>query len=194
MALLIRVTDQDESRLDEAVLGKLIQGVANNTPQMLPRPFLNQADRIRAVADSGWRPGPDETWADAPVVAMGPGWRDGVTAFARKLTLALYYKETGKPLPLDHYMRTQFFQFSDEATPEIVTEFEKLLPELRIGDRKNFAFGDQFRYITGQSDQEGLFAYLAQLARSWFIVGVTVPEALGAGRENYIRHEDELKL
>lgn len=194
MALLIRVTDQDESRIDTAVLEKLIRGVRNNTPDMLPRDFATPSERIKAIAESGWRPGAGETWADAPVLALGPGWRDGVTAFARKLTLALHYKEVGRPLPLDHYIRTQFFQFTDDAAPGLVDEFARLLPDYRTGERRNFDFGDQFQYIVGRSDEEGVFALLAQLARSWFIVGVTVPEALGAGRPDYIRHEDELKL
>lgn len=194
MALLIRLTDEDESRIDHATLEKLIRGVRNNTPEMLPTEFTDPAERIRAIADSGWRPGAGESWADAPVLALGPGWRENVSAFARKLTLALYYKEVGKPLPLDHYMRTQFFQFTDRAAPEIVEEFGKLLPGYRTGGRRNFDFGDQFQYITGQSDHEGVFAFLAQLARSWFIVGVTVPPELGAGRADYIKHEDELNL
>lgn len=194
MALLIRLTDQDETRIDQPMLEKLIRGVRNNTPQMLPREFATQAERIRAIADSGWRPGAGESWADAPVMELDAGWRDSVHAFAHKLTLALYYKEVGQPLPLDHYMRTEFFQFTDHATPEIVEEFGKLLPDYRAGDRRNFDFGDQFQYITGRSDEEGMFAFLAQLSRSWFIVGVTVPSNLGEGRANYIKHEDELRL
>ena len=194
MALLIRVADQDESRVDQAVLEKLIRGVRNNTPDLLPREFANDAERKKAIAESGWVPGPGETLADAPVLALGPGWRDAVHAFARKLTLALYYKELGKPLPLDHHIRTEFFQFTDHAAPEIVEQFRTMMPEYRAGERRNFDFGDQFQYIVGRSDEEGVFAYLAQLARSWFIVGVTVPPELGTGRANYVRHEDELKL
>jgi len=194
MALLIRVTDHDESRLDQSVLEKLIRGVRNNTPDMLPREFTSDRERDKAIVDSGWVPGPGETLADAPVLALGPGWRDAVHAFARKLTLALYYKESGQPLPLDHYIRTEFFQFTDHAAPEIVDQFHSMMPEYRTGERRNFDFGDQFQYIVGRSDEEGVFAFLAQLARSWYIVGVTVPLALGAGRANYIKHEDELNL
>lgn len=192
--MLIRVADQDESRVDHAVLDKLIRGVRNNTPDLLPREFDNEAERLNAVEDSRWVPGPGETIDDAPVLALGPGWRDAVHAFARKLTLALHYKEVGQPLPLDHHIRTEFFQFTDQAAPEIVGQFQAMLPEYRTGERRNFDFGDQFQYIVGRSDEEGVFAFLAQLARSWFIVGVTVPPELGAGRANYIRHEDELKL
>ncbi len=123
-----------------------------------------------------------------------PGWRKAVNAFSRKLTLALYYKEIGKPLPLDHYMRTQFFQFNAQAAPELVEEFAKLHPDYRIGTRRNFDLGDQFQYITGRSDEEGVFAVLIQLARSWFILGVSVPPALGRGRPDYIEHADELNL
>ena len=117
-----------------------------------------------------------------------------MNAFARKLTLALYYKEIGKPLPLDHYMRTEFFQFTDKAAPSIVDEFRKMLPNFRIGERRNVEFGDQFRYLTGQSDEEGVFAFIAQLARSWFITGIAVIPENGAGRKGYIKHEVELKL
>ena len=194
MALLIRVTDQDESRIDEDELLKMIQGVRNNTPDLLPKEFASDAERNEAIAASGWVPGPGETIADAPVLALGPGWRDAVHAFSRKLTLALYYKEKGVPLPLDHYMRTEFFQFTDEAAPDIVAKFGKLLPGYRAGARRNFDFGDQFQYIVGQADAGGLFAVLVQLARSWFIVGVTVDSHFGRGRESYIRHEDELKM
>lgn len=194
MALLIRVADQDESRVDQAVMEKLIRGVRNNTPDLLPREFDTDADREKAIADSGWVPGPGETNDDAPVMALGPGWKAAVHAFARKLTLALHYRELGRPLPLDHHIRTEFFQFTDHAAPEIVEQFQAMLPEYRTGERRNFDFGDQFQYIVGRSDEEGVFAFLAQLARSWFIVGVTVPPELGAGRPEYIKHEDELKL
>lgn len=194
MALLIRVADQDESRVDEDELRKMIEGVRNNTPDLLPRDFTSQVERDEAIAASGWKPGPGETMEDAPVLALGPGWRDAVHAFSRKLTLALYYKEIGVPLPLDHYIRTEFFQFTDAAAPDIVAQFGKLLPDYRAGARRNFDFGDQFQYIVGQADTEGLFAVFVQLARSWFIVGVTVEPQFGAGREGYIKHEDELKL
>ena len=194
MALLIRVADDDERRLDQVALEKLIRGVRNNTPDLLPREFTSDTERKKAIANSGWIPGPGETMADAPVLALGQGWRDAVHAFARKLTLALYYKEVGQPLPLDHHIRTEFFQFKDHAAQEIVEQFETMMPEYRTGERRNFDFGDQFQYIVGRSDEEGVFAYLAQLAQSWFIVGVTVPPVLGAGRANYIKHEDELNL
>ena len=194
MALLIRLADQDEGRVDEAELRKMIEGVRNNTPDLLPREFTSQTERDQAIASSGWKPVLGETMADAPVMALGPGWRDAVHAFARKLTLALYYKEIGVPLPLTHYMRTEFFQFTDAAAPDIVAEFGKLLPAYRAGERRNFDFGDQFQYIVGQTDEHGLFAVLVQLARSWFIVGVTVAPQFGAGRPGYIKHADELQL
>lgn len=194
MALLIRLADHSERDVDEAELSKMIRGVKNNTPNLLPREFTDPAKLRAALKQSGWKPGPEETDDDAPIVDMAHGWCDYFQAFARKMTLALYYKETGKALPCDHWMRTKFFQYADKGAPSIVEQFQTMLPEFREGQRRNVDLGDQFRYITGRANNESLFAFLAQLRQSWFIVGITAGPQHVVDEGKYILHGDELKL
>jgi hypothetical protein len=194
MALLIRLADQDESRIDKDELLRMINGVRNNTPDLLPREFTDSSKRREAIKAAKCVSKPGETEEDAPVVEMPPGWQRAVHGFSRKLTLALHYKEVGCPLPQAHWLRTSFFQFSDVAAPDIVSQFQRLLPQFRRGERRSTDLGDQFQYVFEHSADEGLFAVLAQLSRSWFILGVTAAPENHPDPSKYIKHADQLLL
>jgi len=193
VALLIRLADFSEN-LDEGQFAKLVRGVKNNTPELLPSDFSTLREKRNWLKNIGLEPRRGETIADVPVMKMRPGWRDAFHAFARKLLAALYYKEMGRLLPNDSLMRTIFTQFVDGQGRELVEKLLTMLPEIRVGERRNTSIGSQFTYIFGKKDEAGLFVFCAQFSRAWFIVGVAARPSDVGDRQGYISHAENLAL
>ena len=69
----------------------------------------------------------------------GSVFRQSMATLQRKLTHALYYRETGKPLTKLHTFQSGFYQIQSDAS--VLTKyFAELLPNQTIGTRINIKF------------------------------------------------------
>jgi hypothetical protein len=100
--------------------------------------------------------------------------RQSMTTLQRKLTHALYYRETCNSLTKAHTFQSGFYQIQSDAN--ILTEyFAKLLPNQTIGDRINVRnYGERFGYKCGYKEQEDFFVYAAQFGRGLIVWGITL--------------------
>jgi hypothetical protein len=192
VALWIRLADFDDTTLDDAQFIKLVKGVGNNTPHLLPIPEASLRDKRNLLRAIGYQRPPGESVADAPVMAMSPSYRPVFTTFARKLTCALFYREVGRPLPRANLIRTAFFQFADPAAPATVNAFLKMFPSFVHAQRRNTSIGNQFLYIWGSKPEADLFAFCAQFSRSYFVVGATTSSNVAGDREGWTPRSDDL--
>lgn len=193
-ALLIRLADFTPDAFNQMQLDKLVQGVRNNNPDMLPSDFSSTREKRNWLKNIGYELQPGEIVADVPVLKMGDGWKDALDAFSRKLLAALYYKEIGRPLKLDHLLRTVVVQYVDGNGQQLLEKLVPMLPKLRIGERRNTNIGDQFLYAFGTEPEADLFVFFAQFSQAWFVMGVAgMPENV-QDRDGYISHRDSLAL
>ena len=191
-ALLIRLADFTPDTFDQSQLEKLVQGVRNNNPDLLPEDFKTRREKRNWLKNIGYQMQPGEIVDDVSILKMGDGWRDALDAFSRKLLAALYYKEIGRPLTPDHLLRTLVVQYVDGKGQKLLEKLVPMLPELRIGQRRNTNIGDQFLYAFGTKPEAELFVFFAQFSQAWFVLGVAgLPQYL-TDREGYISHRDSL--
>lgn len=129
------------------------------------------------------------TFADAPVIQLPIGNREAFELFARRLTCALFYKEVGMPLPLNHHIGVAWMPWSDPKSTEVISASRELFPELTVGNRRNTDIGDQFYYEWGYNPVEGLFGFSAHFSKSYFFFGASAAPAAWNGKDNWKLHQ-----
>lgn len=170
---------------------KLLKGVANNNPDLLPKVGLSAREARRHYRASGLRPPPGFTYSDAPLAALPKGNLDAFEVFARRLTCALYHKEVGCPLPLDYFITSGWIQCIDPRSRELADLSRRLFPEAKLTHRTNTDIGDQFAYRWGYRPA-GLFAYTAQFSQSFYFLGGAVSPELHSGGELWRVHREDI--
>ncbi|CAN7540025.1 hypothetical protein LJR234_003992 [Mesorhizobium amorphae] len=96
VAFYLHMANQDTA--SDSSIGqfeKLVRGVQNNAPALMPKMDLSANYKRRASKRIGYVRGPGESYADAPIVELPDKNRDAFRVFARHLTCALYYRHTG---------------------------------------------------------------------------------------------------
>lgn len=169
-AFYVRWMDHEEKNLVDADLQRLLQGMKNNHPALLPRTDLSQDEITSALS----RVSPAFTHLSMeplPVVAMPKAVEAHLDRFARKLSCAIFFKETGEIAPLEARILTKWTQYHDKALPEVFEALESSLPALRVGMRSNRFLTDQFKYICGRGEDNRLFAFIAQFGMSIVVIG-----------------------
>ena len=108
------------------------------------------------------------------------------------MTCALYYKEVGRPLPLDHFIATAWLPFADPSAQDFAKSAQALFPEVRMTNRRNTNIGNQFSYLWGSHPEGTLFGYAAQFSKSFFYFGAAVAPELCGRTENWKPHRDDV--
>lgn len=191
-ALYLMLGDHSDDELDEAMLAKLIQGVANNNPNLLPVMNLTARQARQHYKSTGLKLPAGMTFSEAPIAELPAGNRDVFLAFSRRLTCALYYKEVGHPLPLDFKISTGWVQVVDPSARALEKAVVDFLPEVTLPNRRNTNIGDQFYYRWGHKP-EGIFAFAAQFRSSFYIIGAAASPAMSDTEDpKWQPHRDDI--
>lgn len=168
-------------------LRRLASGVANNNAELLPSFEINANATRGHFRRKGMNLRPGEAYGMMPLATLPPGHGDVFALFGRRLTCALYYKEVGRPLPLDHYIVAAWIPWSEVAAGkvDIVDTATEMFPALTVGNRRNTDIGDQFSYRWGVHPDSSIFGFIAQISKSFFFLGAAVsPELYHSSSEN----------
>ncbi len=159
--------DESKTRQEENAkkINKLRQGIANNYPEALPdeaRAYpVNRVGRIitpKAVAIAMPTPSP---------------LKIAIEVMGKKLTHALYYRETGRILTPEHQFFSSAYQPQRRETQELTAFLTSILPDQTVGIRRNIKpYGDRFRYSSGCKAQEDFFSFAAQFGRGIILWGI----------------------
>lgn len=192
VALYLHMFNHDGVEPDQKQFSKLINGVANNTPELLPKVGLSANAVRRHFRDKKMQLAPSMTYSDVPMAELPTGNRAAFEFFARRLTCALFYKEVGFPMPLDFSIAAGWLPYSDPQTPKFIRSVNGFFPELRMTNRSNINIGDQFFYTWGSKPEGRIFGYTAQFTRSFFFFGAASgPEFVG-GTEHWKPHINDV--
>ncbi len=181
--------DFDEAKMRQPEEGekirKLRHGIANNYPEALP-------DEARAFPVN--RVGSIITPEPVAIAMHVPALlKNAIEVMGKKLTHALYFRESGKILAPEHQFVSGAYQPQRGGTQELTSYFTSL-PDLTVGKRTNIKeYGDRFRYISGYKAQEDFFLFAAQFGHGiilWGIVcgpGIEIPTGGSLSSAHWIK-------
>lgn len=152
-------------------LSKLVQGVRNNNPDLLPKIELRANLARQHYRQKGLKLAQGEVYGEKPIATLRKGNQAAFEVFARRLTCALLYRETGRPVPLDSFMLVTWLPWADAPGTEAVDMATELFPKLTITNRRNTDIGDQFSYRWGIHPDGSIFGFVAKFSESYFIFG-----------------------
>jgi hypothetical protein len=177
---LLDFNDSNRTPADVAKITKLRNSIAHNFPDALPdistaRPIYNVGSIIT--------PSPVAIEVRTPCL-----FREPVETLERKLTHALYYRETGKAPSKSHLFLSEVYQ--PQGGSAVLTKYlVGLLPDQRIGARSNVKnYGERFGYKSGWKETEDFFMYIAQFGKGLIVWGIVLAHEGQIGESaNYLR-------
>lgn len=171
VALIMRFGDHTERRIPPEELERLALGVRNNVPHLLPTIDTSARAVRKYMKEAGISPPRGASYKETPILNLPDDYHDAFELFARKLTCALHYKETGQPIPLDSYIGVTWRHIGVGGTEEMYETLRKTLGLERLGRRRNTDIGDQFGYRFNYNIEHGLFAMAAVFGKSFLVFG-----------------------
>jgi hypothetical protein len=173
---LLDFNESNRTPADAAKMTKLRDAVACNYPDALPD--VSTAQPIYQVG-SILTPYPIAISVQCPTLFQQP-----MQTLQRKLTHALYYRETGKPLTKAHCFLGGCHQIQSSAHNPLTKCFHELLPNQTIGNRSNLRnYGERFSYEYGFKEPDDFFMYAAQFGRGLIVWGMVLGPGMSASNQ-----------
>jgi len=177
---LLDFNESNRTPADVAKITKLQDSIAHNFPDALP-----DASTARPIYTVGSVITPSPLAIEVRTPSL---FREPVETLERKLTHALYYRETGRALSKNHLFLSEFYQ--PQGSSDVLTKYlVGLLPDQTIGGRSNVKnYGERFGYKSGWKEMEDFFMYIAQFGRGLIVWGIVLgPDTKISGSANYLR-------
>ena len=145
-AFAVKMLEFDENNHDPESWSQMISGLVNNFPSALPNPFISGNAKRRGLANLGFRRPEGMFMGDVPVTHVPEAMNASLIAYAKKISVALWYREKRTIAP-SHYLAYAFWKQSVDATiSDLMETTMRITPIVRIGQRSNLDFGNRFIY------------------------------------------------
>lgn len=177
-ALLVRLTDMTMENYDDAEFIKLLKGVVNNCPELLPEPTLNNRVNRHTLSLMGKSKPPGMLASELPFSYVDPPLQASIGRYTGKLVCALYYRHKGRIATSRHMLVTDFGQFSNRQFMKRAQAF-LWFGGLEIGRRGNVKFGNQFKYRYEEGEGPDFFGMIAEFGTGLVVSSMLVEESLG---------------
>jgi len=164
-AFYARALDRNSANFDGPATTKMITGLANNLPHLLPNPFLDGRKKRDAFKRMGLRKPANVLAERLPVIEIDPELHQRIERYARKIACALYYREQERIASADHLILADWGQFNDNPFMDSSKGFIEMTPLITVGQRTNVNIGDQFVYRCNKCDDPDVLAALAGFGR-----------------------------
>lgn len=192
IALYLPLANHADPKPSEAQVQRLYEGVRNNNPDLLPRLEMNSRAAREFYREKNLKLPLGQTFAETPLLELPEGYAAAFDLFARRLTCALYYREVGSPLPLDHHIAVAWLPCGDPVADEVARKAKGMFSQLNITNRRNTNIGEQFVYMWGYKAEENLFGCISQFGRSFLVLGGVVGPNLQSGGERWVLHRKDV--
>lgn len=177
---LLDFNESNRTPADVKKITKLRDSIAHNFPDALPDPSTARPIyRVGSIIASN----PLAIAVRTPKV-----FREPIETLERKLTHALYYRETGRAVSKTHLFLSEFYQ--PQGGSDVLTRYlVGLLPNQTIGGRSNVkTYGERFGYKSGWKEKDDFFMYIAQFGRGLIVWGIVLgSETKISESANYLR-------
>lgn len=177
-ALYVRMADPDDATFSQRDLERLLTGVGNNLPHLLPKIDLTSRQKRASLRELGLEKPRGVFAADLPFAAIPAAVHRHIERYARKIACALFYREMGRPAGATHEVWAIWGQGADRTRMDAWSEFRRITPMVVLGQRRNFDFGDRFGYRCNKTEppQSDVFAVIAQFGAGLAILAAIVHE------------------
>jgi hypothetical protein len=174
VALYANLGAEETDSESEKLFAKLVQGVRNNNPELLPDPQTSANEKRWFLKKIGSAIPLGQTTEDLLLARLPEGVADALAPFFAKLFCAIYYRETGKIFP-DSGAISTFFTTPEQATSAGFDELFQLVTGHRSTSRANRDLSSQFSYKFDAGEDGRVFAVLLHLRGRLFVFsgGVT---------------------
>lgn len=125
------------------------------------------------------------------IMSYPEGYSAAFDLFARRLAAALYYKELGKAVSLDHHIGIAWIHWTDPIAGDVAKMSKDLFPQLTTTNRRNTNIGDQFTYLWGHNPDGDIFGFVAQFRRSYLVAGGVIGN-LRESEMKWVSHRDDV--
>jgi hypothetical protein len=163
-------------------LRRLAQGVNNNNPGFMPKIEMRANLARRHFREKKMALPEGLAFADQPIATLPPGHQIAFELFARRLTCALFYKETKQPLPQEFFIAVAWMPWSEGSEDNAAGNATNLFPALTMSNRTNTDIGDQFSYRWGMHPEGSIFGFVAKFSEAYYIFGAAAAASLHAQR------------
>ncbi|PLW84307.1 hypothetical protein CWI75_02915 [Kineobactrum sediminis] len=176
VALLARLKNGDESELEARESLKMMEGIGRFQPEVLLE--LKSSARQRRSAAQKYSLLPEGgSYAELPLIAVGPLCKKAMENFARKLFCALYYKHAERVLTAKSGIAITWWTNLQIIADEIPRELAPILSNLPELKRCNRVLNDQFFYRWTTVEDHGIAIFLAFFRESFALVGYIQEDA-----------------
>jgi len=192
VALYLMMANHDEAEPAADQFRKLVFGVANNNPELLPGVNLGARAARNHFRERGLMLAPGKAYADTPILELPAKNRAAFELFSRRLTCALFYKEVGRPVPLDHSIISAWTPWAEPNAHVAAMKAVGVFPQLCITNRRNVDIEGQFTYRWGVDDAGSVFGFAAEFSRSYFIFGAVAAPSLNPVQAGWKLHAEDI--
>ena len=151
-AFMCHLSDRDKRNDDSESSKKLIRGVVNNLPDLVPRIVRSSIERRKGLHHLGIERPTGLPLSEFPMVELPVGVDPVIRKATIKIGLALYYRHKSVAAPSTHMAAAFWAQYSDKNSMSRFAQVTRDLPNFQQGKRRNLEFGNRFSYAWNVQD------------------------------------------
>lgn len=152
-AFMVMISDMNDDNFAPKSLDRLMEGMRNNLPHLLPLKELPASKKRRSMKEMGLPRRPGQTLSEVPVIEYSSEFHDHINRYLAKMMCALFYKEQGRIAPHDYLVWTDWGTYADARSHPLTQAMMNITPETHQGERRNMDIGDRFSYRFNRTDR-----------------------------------------
>ena len=160
-----------EDRHDTEQFRRLLSGIQNNLPELMPDLRLSANEKRRGLAKLGLEKPHGIAFSDLPLAGIPSGYQERIERYVQKIILALYYKLVGKIASKEMRLFASWTTGQDRRMDDVVASWSEITPVVEIGRRTNVNIGDAFRVRVNYSEEMQAFVVVGQFQRGLIFFG-----------------------
>lgn len=167
MGLLARIrADDAPNEIDRAEMEDCFRKLKNRRPEWVQAMRAYSRNETRRLLTQQELPKTTPKGREVYAVAMPPEIEDAANRYAEKLARALYYKVTGRTVPVHGKVSAQAFTNAEWQSPRFPLEHTEILNNEPPISRSGINLSDQFRYRYSVDDGHDCAAFLVHFGES----------------------------
>lgn len=182
-AAMVHFLADDDDAPSTEVTRKLLTGLKNNLPHLLPIRELTRNEKRRAMRELQIAR-PSGLLDDVPMVDINPNWHRHITSYLHKIARAIYYKHNSQIAPKEWAEWSTWTYEKIGLNRDALGKWISITPNLDIGRRSNMNFGNRFICRSAHSPEVPAFATVGIFGRGLIFYAILTDDQVAARIKN----------